>query len=243
VETARLIPYAEAEGPTNMAADEALAEAAAGGMVSLRFYGWTAPTVSLGYFQSAAVRESDPLLAPLPWVRRPSGGATLVHHHELTYALAIPAERVGRDLSAWIRRAHAWIADALNSLLGRDLVKLVARETILGDVLCFQKQTVGDLLLAGHKIVGSAQRKHRGSLIQHGSILLRRSEHAPVLPGIRELADADLQASAVIAELLARWRSLVDVPSLPGEWTPNEVSSIARLRSEKYASDRWNRKR
>ena len=88
----RLLPFAEAGGAHNMAADETLLEAAGAGQASLRFYGWSAPTVSLGYFQPHNVHISDPLLANLPYVRRPTGGATLVHHHEMTYALALPAE-------------------------------------------------------------------------------------------------------------------------------------------------------
>ncbi|MBX9680451.1 MAG: lipoate--protein ligase family protein [Gemmataceae bacterium] len=226
-----------------MASDEAMADAAANGLTSLRFYGWSAATVSLGYFQHAAVREADPSLAPLPWVRRPSGGATLVHHHELTYALALPAVIAGRDISSWIRRAHGWIADSLNTLIGRPLVESVADQRILGSVLCFQKQTVGDLTLAGFKIVGSAQRKHRGALVQHGSILLRQSEHAPLLPGIRELARVELAAEEAVDELLRRWPLLASIPLSLGTWSHDEETTIAHLRAEKYASDRWNFKR
>src|SRR5262245_58709107 len=88
----RLLPFAIADGPTNMAADEAmLLRAAEEGMASLRFYGWSPATLSIGYFQPAAIRLSDPRWATLPWVRRPSGGATLVHDRELTYALALPS--------------------------------------------------------------------------------------------------------------------------------------------------------
>src|SRR5205085_11240257 len=79
----RLLPYAVADGPHNMAADEVLLEAAFAGVASLRFYGWTTATVSLGYFQPERVRLDDGRLAGLPFVRRPSRGGTLVHHHEV----------------------------------------------------------------------------------------------------------------------------------------------------------------
>ena len=49
----RLLPYAVADGAVNMATDEALVHAAAEGVASLRFYGWTTATVSLGYFVHA----------------------------------------------------------------------------------------------------------------------------------------------------------------------------------------------
>ena len=61
--TIRLLPLEIADGPSNMAADEMLLESAAQGVASLRFYGWSEATVSLGYFQPAAARLADPLLA------------------------------------------------------------------------------------------------------------------------------------------------------------------------------------
>jgi len=58
--TVRVLPFAVADGPHNMAADEALLRAAVSGRASLRFYGWSAATLSLGYFQPEAVRRELP---------------------------------------------------------------------------------------------------------------------------------------------------------------------------------------
>src|SRR6516162_8786037 len=175
-----------------MAHDEALLETAVGGTASLRLYGWTEATLSLGYFQPAALREADPLLAPLPFVRRCTGGETLVHHHELTYALALPpgGERQPRNRT-WLCRLHGIIKDALAALGVTVRACCAGEEKKLGDVLCFLHQTPGDLLCAGAKVVGSAQRKQRGALLQHGAILLAQSPHTPSLPGLRELAGFD----------------------------------------------------
>ena len=68
----RLLPFAVADGARNMATDETLLESAVAGVASLRLYGWSQATVSLGYFQPEMVRRTE-LLAPLPFVRRPSG--------------------------------------------------------------------------------------------------------------------------------------------------------------------------
>src|SRR2546429_99084 len=88
----RVLPFESAAGAWQMAADEALLESASlSNVASFRAYAWTEATLSLGYFQPSALRLTDPLLAPLPYVRRASGGATLVHHREVTYALALPA--------------------------------------------------------------------------------------------------------------------------------------------------------
>src|SRR5262245_25975442 len=86
----RLLPWRIADGPWNMAADEALLMSAMNGVASLRFYGWSAPTLSLGYFQPHAPARAYPGLSGLAWVRRPSGGLALVHHFEVTYTLALP---------------------------------------------------------------------------------------------------------------------------------------------------------
>src|SRR4051812_24733304 len=92
----RLLPWRVADGAAHMAADEALLVSAAGGAASLRFYGWAAPTLSLGYFQPHAPARARAELAALDWVRRPTGGLALVHHHEITYALALPPEAARR---------------------------------------------------------------------------------------------------------------------------------------------------
>src|SRR5262245_58596680 len=86
----RLFPFATADGATNMARDEAMLESAAtGNVAALRFYTWSEPTVSLGYFQQSESR-AIPNLKSLAWVRRSTGGAAIVHHHELTYSFALP---------------------------------------------------------------------------------------------------------------------------------------------------------
>src|ERR671938_8152 len=91
VPTCRLLPSETADGPYQMAADDVLLAAAVEGVPSLGFYAGAPPTLSLGYFQRADERLADPKLAALPFVRRASGGGALVHHHEVTYALALPA--------------------------------------------------------------------------------------------------------------------------------------------------------
>ncbi len=116
----RLLPHMIADGPRNMAADETLLESAVKGTASLRFYGWSEPALSLGYFQPDQARRQDSILAQLPFVRRPSGGKALVHHHELTYALALPAGspwQTGETRGVkWIRRMHTILAAALDTL-------------------------------------------------------------------------------------------------------------------------------
>lgn len=240
----RLLPYADADGATNMAADEALVRSATEGVASLRFYGWTTATVSLGYFQPQAIRLTDSNLANLPWVRRPSGGATLVHHHELTYALALPAGGPWHSGESWLLRMHRIITAALEDLGLAGKIELAGQHPIKhGEVLCFQQHTVGDVLCAGHKIVGSAQRKHRLALLQHGSVLLAQSEHTPALPGIRETTGIALNSEQVRSGIERAFTVQTGWRLEPAVWTEQELQSIEELRSEKYAGAAWNERR
>ena len=115
--TIRLLPFASLDGPTNMAADEAMLETAVEqGVASLRFYTWTQPTLSLGYFQPAAVRERFPSLASMSWVRRSTGGAGIVHHRELTYSFALPAQPEWKSTESWICRFHHLVQGVLEEI-------------------------------------------------------------------------------------------------------------------------------
>src|SRR5947209_949950 len=115
VRVVRLLPYSVASGPENMAADETLLRSAIEGTTSLRFYAWSPATLSLGYFQPESARRRDPLVADLPFVRRPSGGTALVHDHEVTYALAL-APGSAASAAAWHQKMHGIIAEALAAL-------------------------------------------------------------------------------------------------------------------------------
>src|SRR5688500_10259595 len=110
----RLLPTAARSGPANMAADEALLRSALHlGVASLRFYTWTEPTLSLGYFQPHAERLGNAALSEAAWVRRPTGGAAILHHLELTYGLALPAGPPWDAPEGWLCRFHRAIAGAL----------------------------------------------------------------------------------------------------------------------------------
>lgn len=238
----RPLPFAQADGAHNMAADEVLLHSAARGRASLRFYGWSRPTVSLGYFQPAAGRLADPLLRELPFVRRPTGGDALVHHHELTYCLAIPLETRRQPEEPWLHM-HAVIAAALADFgIDAQPYEADAGEPFAG-FLCFRHFTKGDLLVRGSKVVGSAQRKQRNAVLQHGGILLAASPFAPSLPGLRELSGieppAEALAAAVVRHLTARtgWRVQ------PGNWTDEERADVETLTLEKYSGASWNGKR
>ncbi len=242
--TIRLLPFASADGATNMAADEALLESATSGAASLRFYTWTEPTLSLGYFQPAEDRTLDANLARLAWVRRSTGGAAIVHHHELTYALALPPGKEWVSAEHWICRFHHILQRVLAERGVRSHAVVCGEEQKLGAVVCFLHQTPGDLLIDGSKVAGSAQRKMRGALLQHGSVLLRRSEFVPHLAGICDAPGApQLEPEGLAHALKAAFAADTGWTVAPGAWTAEELARTAAIRDEKYANPEWNEKR
>jgi lipoate-protein ligase A len=237
----RLLPYSTRDGAANMAADETLVHSAASGVASLRFYGWTTPTVSLGYFQPYSAYQTDNRLSLLPCVRRPTGGATLVHHLELTYALAIPPGPL-QSGESWLVRMHRIIVAALVQL-GCERVALVECSSKHGDILCFQQHTIGDVLCAGHKVAGSAQRKYRQALMQHGSIQLAQSEHTPSLSGIRELTGVTRKHEDVAKAILDSFTTHTGCTVEDAAWTVAEREMTASLIDDRYATKAWNERR
>src|SRR4029453_12753533 len=194
----RLIHDPPAAGAWNMAVDEALLEsAAATGVATLRFYEWSEPTLSLGYFQLADDRTAHFASRECPLVRRSSGGGAIVHDRELTYSFALP-QRDTRAAAAseLVYLFHETLAEALAQFgIATALYKpptgacnsrsayVVGSEPFL----CFERRACGDLLCGHAKIAGSAQRRRRGAVLQHGSVLLAASRCAPELPGIENM--------------------------------------------------------
>lgn len=176
-------------GAWNMAVDEALLEHSADHEVrTVRIYGWKEATVSLGYFQKASEYFNDPRWQGLPVVRRLSGGGAILHHHEITYSCCLPAK------DNWSRHPpdlYDAVHDAIVALLRQNGVPLQKRGSQLGDdsqFLCFARGDERDLVIDGNKVMGSAQRRRRGAVLQHGSLLLTRSEYASQFSGLFDLA-------------------------------------------------------
>src|SRR5262249_33872999 len=238
----RLLPDRDDDGSTQMAADDVMLQAARRGIASLRFYTWSHPTLSLGYFQREAHRHSDPLLSELCFVRRPTGGHALVHHHEQTYALAVPVQAVWKRGPCWLRM-HEVIAAALAEFGVEVRRRELNRQDASMSYLCFHHFAPGDLMLGSAKIGGRARRRQHGGGLPHGADLRARSAVTPSLPGVRELTGIDLNPRdlrltvAAQAEYQLGWRLLLE------DWTAEEVAGIEGLAANRYRTDAWNRKR
>ncbi len=157
----------------NMALDEALLEAMPRlSKPVLRFYGWTQPAASFGYFQK--VQEIERLTPLRPLVRRPTGGGLVPHDADWTYSLAFPTSHYWYSLAAIesYRRVHEWLHRAFANLGVDTLVALQPLHA--GPGQCFVGYEQFDLLWRGHKIAGAAQRRRRDGLLIQGSVQPQR---------------------------------------------------------------------
>ena len=242
----RLLIHGPSSGAWNMAVDEALLEAAdAERIATLRLYEWAAPTLSLGYFQPAADRRQHPASLECPLVRRSSGGGAILHDRELTYSFATPIERqTVADAELLSMSIHESLATALARLgISAQLCQYTGPRKAEQPFLCFARRAVGDLLVNDCKFAGSAQRRRRGAILQHGSVLLASSRFAPELPGLLELTGQAILAGSVGELFKAAFGDRFNV-----EWmAPAESSPIgkraATLVAEKFGAAAWNLKR
>lgn len=227
-------------GAWNMAVDEVLLDrAAAENQIQLRLYAWEPATLSLGYFQRVAERHTHLPSRACPLVRRPSGGGAILHDREITYCLAIPGERT--DGAAVYRSVHAAFVGSLGKLgIQAALAPDVQPEHATAPFLCFQRRATGDVVVGSHKVIGSAQRRRRGALMQHGSILLQASHAAPELPGLTDLSMHRLEPAEWLARFKTALARAIDCSLAEAPLTDAETEHARQLAQTKYASAAWN---
>jgi lipoate-protein ligase A len=239
----RVIFDGTGSGVWNMAVDEALLHTAAEtGQATLRFYTWEEPTLSLGYFQTVAEREQHSASRACPLVRRASGGGAILHDRELTYSITLPQAATAAATADLYQVAHRSLIETLmtvgiSAVLYQDSAPCAveAKSDKAEPFLCFQRRTCFDIVCQGEKIVGSAQRRRKGAVLQHGSILLARSQCAPELPGIRDLTQANLEAAELAAAWLPILSSRLNLTTREGGLREEEVQFAGKLASERFA--------
>jgi len=211
---------------------------------TLRLYQWEPPTISLGYFQRYADFETLPSpLGGLAVVRRTTGGGAILHDLELTYSLTLPAEHelLARGVQRLYELAHDAIIASLKSLhvdSARD-GESDGSGAARGPFFCFERRHRFDVLTGREKVAGSAQRRTRNAVLQHGSIILADRfgrQTAARVPHDFETAVGMLRGRLV--DDLAR---LAGVALRPGDWSPDELVMAANL-IDKYTGPAWTRR-
>lgn len=161
-----------------MRRDEAMARACdIDSIPRLRFYSWAPWTLSLGYNQSDEGISRE-LLQERGYglVRRPTGGRAVFHAEELTYAVAMPSG--GSGIHETYARINTALRRGLEMLGATDLEfsrtqpDFRAHYAMEESASCFSASALSELTWNGRKLLGSAQRRYGGTLLQHGSLLL-----------------------------------------------------------------------
>jgi lipoate-protein ligase A len=242
----RLLFDPPACGAWNMAVDEALLETAAiSGLATLRFYSWEEPTLSLGYFQSAADRYQHAASRDCPLVRRASGGGAIIHDRELTYSIALPQQIARPEIASKLYdAAHETLIETLATLgvtaslfrTSSDSCGSGSKNNKTEPFLCFERWTCGDVVCRNAKIAGSAQRRRRGAVLQHGSVLLATSTAAPSLPGIAELTGRHLAADELATAWKAPLLNRISAMGYPGKLSAQEHERAAELAKERFGA-------
>jgi lipoate-protein ligase A len=209
-----------------MACDEALLESANGSPAAwLRFYGWTEPAATFGYFQHYAEIERTTVLRPL--IRRPTGGGLVPHDADWTYSLAFPVTHAWYGLTAResYQRVHEWVAAGLAALGIQSHLAPCSLKSAPGQ--CFVGYEQHDVLWKGRKIAGAAQRRNRLGLLIQGSL-----QPQPRFPAREEWE------SAMFA-LAPRYAG----PAEHAQPSQELLRQAAVLEQERYATAAFNQKR
>jgi lipoate-protein ligase A len=264
----RLILTPPADGAWNMAVDEAILEAVGASKMhtTLRLYAWDPPCLSLGYAQPVADADR-PALAARGWdlVRRPTGGRAILHTDELTYAVIGPPDEprlAGSVLESYRILAQGLLA-ALRNLGMQPHADPNPATALASDPtgpVCFEVPSHYEITVAGKKLVGSAQRRNKDGVLQHGSLPLGgdlqrivyalrfERESARQEAGIRLLERAT--TAQTVLDGAPTWEQAAEafcvgfsealnLRLLAANLSAEEHTRAAQLVAEKYAHPQW----
>jgi len=267
----RILAQGKLSPAKNMAIDDAIFELIQEGKSTplIRFYDWNPPTLSLGYHQSAMKEVDFEKLAEIGYgfVRRPTGGRLVLHKNEVTYAVIAPNDE---HLAGNVLKSYGDISLALAEGLKlldinvefeqKELSSFSQREPVNP---CFNSSSKYELAVQGKKVVGSAQVRKNGVLLQHGSIILdeNQREIAYLMPGLSDkmrdrLANMMDNKTISINQALNKkvpYQEAVSkfVQGFRQAWENDEFEEIddllgfekeraEELMKKKYSTDKWN---
>lgn len=255
--TGRLLNMGKNSAAMNMAIDEAiLAAQKEQSNPTLRFYDWTQPAFSFGYFQdiSAEVDVDACRADGIELVKRTTGGGTVVHGWELTYTLILP--RGAGEMN---------ISDTYH-IIGQSLVKafqqlgiptrcyaerLDAAESTQN--ICLTNPAEHDVMSDNKKLAGVSVRRNRSGIMFQGyisldmppsAILVRVSKDPEVQEMLREKSTAintdgrSISRSALIQAISETLHLGIAFHS--SELSSTEHAQAKTLAETKYATSGWN---
>ncbi len=269
-----LIDHAE-NAAWNMAADEAMLLGLAEGKIppTLRFYGWNPPAVSIGYFQRMDAEIDRTICAKLGMdvVRRLTGGRAVLHEEEVTYSLVVREDAV--NIPATVTASYLFFSQAIVAGLARMGIsaELQAPAPSKGQKnsrftspACFDAPSHYEVVVADRKVVGSAQVRHNGILLQHGSVSLKfRAERVAAVMrydneekrkklirdlkeravGLLDVLAKPLDCDTIVSALTEGFVEKCGIKLSTGSRTEFELAKLNQLIKNKYNDEAWNCRR
>ncbi|MBW2984781.1 lipoate--protein ligase family protein [Candidatus Woesearchaeota archaeon] len=253
----RLIDTGYNNAAMNMAIDEALLESK---LPVLRVYQWKPAALSLGYFQNIRdINLKECKKRNVDIVRRITGGKTVLHDKELTYSFIIDEKSMPKSVIESYKIISKGILHALKSLGINVSMKKSVKKNKNKSAVCFNEPSYYEIVVNGKKIVGSAQTRRKGKLLQHGSILLDVDYDKLIslfnMGNKEEIIKLSKQRITSIKKfnkkislekikkyLKQGFEKNLKVKLFDDELTDNEIKLAKKLAKDKYSTKKWNLK-
>jgi lipoyl(octanoyl) transferase len=251
------------DGFWNMAVDEAILQSVIEGRSppTLRFYGWKPACLSLGYFQrSDVVNRMKCREHSVDIVRRITGGRAVFHDQEFTYSFAMPVPQGNKgSILETFKVINGGIVKGLQGLGVRAVLhRREGRSVSAKSPLCFSSPSHYEITVEGKKILGSAQVRRGGALLQQGSLPLRaRKDMAEELlkgdpdsldedggyAGLEEFLPTTFEREHLVYLIVQGFREIFSAGIDEALLTPDEIGGARSFYKDKYAQDSWNFRR
>ena len=256
----------------NMAIDEAiLSRQAASPQPTLRFYDWSRPAFSFGYFQQIS-REVDAVACAargVELVRRMTGGGTVIHGWDVTYAVVMPHGGIlPKSISASYDAISGCLINGFKKIgFPTSQIEALAQHsanqerragTDLANI-CLTNPAKYDVMLDGKKIAGVSQRRNQIGVMHQGYIALdmppaevlalasRQSGFDRYLKGMSAFINTgecvQINRRHIEDAVAAGFEEQLGVQLIEGELSDRELESADFLVKTKYATDEWNFRR
>ena len=265
---ARIIDDTHHDAAFNMAADLyllSLCEQAPA--VFVRFYSWKKPSITLGMTEKPGETLDLAAVAAhgVEWIRRPTGGRSVLHDHDITYSCVFSAEGI-KEMGVTLMETYGIISRCLMNGLESAGIRCGAHDSPLDSHIsrrgarlpCFLSPNRHEIMVEGRKLLGSAQKRSAKAVLQHGSIPLtpafrRLPDFLALSADQREIQKCMLERKAVcVSEVLPTFdavsmnRCLIDgfketlpFPLLEQHWSAGELAEIKGLSESPAFLSKW----
>ena len=218
---------------------------------TIRFYTWTPPAISIGYFQSLE-EEVDLSFCNkigIDYVRRITGGGAVFHDKELTYSIVIP-------------ESHPEIPKKIIESYGRICGAIIKGLNHLG--IESKYAPINDIITNGKKISGNAQTRKEKTVLQHGTVLMDVNvdmmfsvlkvpnekikdklikDVKQRVTSVKNILNKDITFSKAAEAMKLGFEDEFDIELIEGNLKDEELKLTEKFEKQTFSSKAWNHKR